>query len=102
MVFPENTAVTWNAFVETFNGKYFSECACDKKMQEFLQLRQNNMMVDQYEVKFAQLSGYAPKLIKDLVDNAKRFCDGLKPDIRSQLVPLNLKDYNELYESPTD
>ncbi|XP_030442425.2 uncharacterized protein LOC115664665 [Syzygium oleosum] len=97
-VFSENTAVTWNAFVETFNGKYFSECARDKKMQEFLQLRQNNLTVDQYEAKFAQLSRYAPRLIEDPVHKAKRFRDGLKPDIRSQLVPLNLKNYNEIYE----
>lgn len=56
------------------------------------------MTVDQYEVKFAHLSRYAPKLIEDLVDKAKRFRDGLKLDIRSQLEPLNLKDNNELYE----
>ncbi|XP_056159959.1 uncharacterized protein LOC130135277 [Syzygium oleosum] len=91
-------AINWNAFVEAFNGKYFSECACDRKVKEFLQLQQNNLTVDQYEVKFAQLSRYAPRLIENPVDRAKRFRDGLKPDIWSQLVPLNLKDYNELYE----
>ncbi|XP_030470573.2 uncharacterized protein LOC115688788 [Syzygium oleosum] len=98
IVFPGNAAVNWNAFVEAFNGKYFSECARDRKMKEFLQLQQGNMTVDQYEARFAQLSRYAPRLIENPVDRAKRFRDGLKPDIRSQLVPLNLKDYNKLYE----
>ncbi|XP_056158560.1 uncharacterized protein LOC115664831 [Syzygium oleosum] len=68
------------------------------KVKEFLQLQQTNLTVDQYEVKFAQLSRYAPRLIENPVDRAKRFRDGLKLNIRSQLVALNLKDYNELYE----
>ncbi|XP_056168682.1 uncharacterized protein LOC130138489 [Syzygium oleosum] len=52
----------------------------------------------QYEARFAELSQYAPRLIEDPVDKARRFRDGLKPEIKDQLVPLNLKDYNELYE----
>ncbi|XP_030444133.1 uncharacterized protein LOC115666563 [Syzygium oleosum] len=98
IVFPGNMAINWNAFVEAFNRKYFSECARDRKVKEFLQLQQNNLTEDQYEAKFAQLSRYAPRLIENPVDRAKRFCDGLKPDIQSQLVPLNPKDYNELYK----
>ncbi|XP_056164001.1 uncharacterized protein LOC130137220 [Syzygium oleosum] len=54
--------------------------------------------VDQYEAKFARLSKYAPRMVEDPVDRVKRFRDGLKPEIISQLVPLNLRDYNELYE----
>ncbi|XP_030445358.1 uncharacterized protein LOC115667979 [Syzygium oleosum] len=84
--------------LRSFNGKYFSECAHDRKMKEFLQLQQNNMTVDQYEARFAQLSRYALKFIEDPVERAKRFRDDLSPDIQRQLVPLNLKNYNELYE----
>ncbi|XP_030473587.1 uncharacterized protein LOC115691150 [Syzygium oleosum] len=46
IMFPENAAVNWNAFVKAFNGKYFSECTRDRKMKEFLQLQQNNITVD--------------------------------------------------------
>ncbi|XP_056163081.1 uncharacterized protein LOC130136771 [Syzygium oleosum] len=53
---------------------------------------------DQYEAKFVELSKYAPRLVKDRVDKARRFRDGLKPEIKDQVVPLNLKDYDELYE----
>ena len=56
------------------------------------------MTIDQYEAKFAELSMYTPKLIKNSVEREKRFRYGLKLDIRNQFVPLNLKDYNELYE----
>ncbi|XP_056176526.1 uncharacterized protein LOC130140631 [Syzygium oleosum] len=97
-VFPEGTARVWGAFVEAFYNKYFSDCAREQKMNEFQRLRQNQLSVDQYEARFAELSQYAPRLIEDPVDKARRFRDGLKPEIKDQLVPLNLKDYNELYE----
>lgn len=63
-----------------------------------MQLKQNDLTVDQYESKFAGLSRFNPKLLEDKEDKAKKFQDGLKPDIGSRLVPLNLKDYNDLYE----
>ncbi|KAL3722148.1 hypothetical protein ACJRO7_034501 [Eucalyptus globulus] len=69
-VFPEGVVSMWNAFVEVFNGKYFSNCAREQKMAKFQHLRQGLMSMDQYEAKFAKLSKYAPKLIKDPVDRA--------------------------------
>ncbi|XP_056164062.1 uncharacterized protein LOC130137304 [Syzygium oleosum] len=97
-VFPEGTARVWDAFVEAFYNKYFSDCAREQKMNEFQRLRQNQLTVDQYEARFAELSQYAPRLIEDPVDKARRFRDGLKPEIKDQLVPLNLKNYDELYD----
>ena len=55
-------------------------------------------MVDQYEARFAELSQYAPRLIEDPIDKARRFRDGLRPEIKDQLVSLNLKNYDEPYE----
>ncbi|XP_048133445.1 uncharacterized protein LOC125314643 [Rhodamnia argentea] len=97
-VFPEGTVPTWDAFVEAFNGKYFYDTAREQKMAEFFRLRQNQMTIDQYEAKFAELSKYAPRLVEDPVDRARRFRDGLKPEIGSVLISFNLKDYNDLYE----
>ncbi|XP_048134087.1 uncharacterized protein LOC125314874 [Rhodamnia argentea] len=97
-VFPEGTIPVWHVFVEAFNNKYFSECARERKMAEFMRPRQNRMSVDQYEAKFSELSMYAPRMVEDLVDGARRFRDGLKPESKDRLVPLNLKDYNEPYE----
>lgn len=67
-------------------------------MMKFAQLKQNNLIVDQYEAKFAKLSRFAPRLVENKEDKVKRFWDGLRPDIRSRLILLNLKDYNDLYE----
>ncbi|XP_039165548.1 uncharacterized protein LOC120291859 [Eucalyptus grandis] len=56
VIFLEGVAPEWNAFVEVFNGKYFSETVREMKMAEFQRLRQGLMTVDQYEAKFAELS----------------------------------------------
>lgn len=36
-------------------------------------------------------------MIENQEDKTKRFLNGLRIDICEQLVPLNIKDYNELY-----
>ncbi|XP_048131507.1 uncharacterized protein LOC115731004 [Rhodamnia argentea] len=58
----------------------------------------DRMYVDHYEAKFSKPSMYAPRMVEDPVDRARRFRDGLKPELKDRLVPLNLKDYNELYK----
>ncbi|XP_039165793.1 uncharacterized protein LOC108958248 [Eucalyptus grandis] len=97
-IFPEGVVPEWNAFREAFNVKYFSETAKEVKMAEFQRLRQGSLTVDQYEAKFAELSQYAPELIANPVNRARRFREGFKPDLRSTLISLNLRTYNDLYE----
>ncbi|XP_056162982.1 uncharacterized protein LOC130136736 [Syzygium oleosum] len=55
-------------------------------------------MFVEYEAEFSRLSKFAPRMMEDPWDKARSFRDGLKPDIRSQMVSLNLGDYNEIYE----
>ena len=96
-VFPEGTAQTWAAFVESFYEKYFSENAQEKKLMEFMRLRQGQMTVDQYEAEFARLAKFAPTMVENPRDRARRFRDGLKPDFRSQILSHDIKDYGEMY-----
>ncbi|KAL3716192.1 hypothetical protein ACJRO7_007884 [Eucalyptus globulus] len=97
-IFPEDVASEWNAFVEVFNSKYFSKTAREVKMAEFQRLRQGSMTIDQYEAKFAELSQYAPELVENPANRVRRFGDGLRPELRSSLILLNLRNYNDLYE----
>ncbi|XP_056159965.1 uncharacterized protein LOC115665687 [Syzygium oleosum] len=53
-----------------------SESAQEKKMAEFMRLRQGSMTVVQYEAEFARLSKFAPRM----------------------MLLLNIRDYRELYE----
>ena len=48
-IFPEGTAKTWAVFTESFYEKYFSASARERKLAEFMRLRQGQMTVDQYE-----------------------------------------------------
>ncbi|XP_056161318.1 uncharacterized protein LOC130135722 [Syzygium oleosum] len=89
-IFPVGTVPNWTGFVDAFNGKYFSESAQEQKMAEFLRLRQNQMMVDQYEAEFARLSKFAPRMVENPLDKARRFRDGLKPELRTDRYPRTL------------
>ncbi|XP_056161853.1 uncharacterized protein LOC115688374 [Syzygium oleosum] len=96
-VFPEGTAQTWAAFVESFYEKYFSETAQEKKIMEFMRLRQGQMTVDQYEAEFARLAKFAPTMVENSRDRTRRFRDGLKPNLRSQILSHDIKEYGEKY-----
>ncbi|XP_048132162.1 uncharacterized protein LOC115741886 [Rhodamnia argentea] len=97
-VFPEGVDPTWTAFKTTFNDKYFSKTARERKLVEFLRLLQNQLTVDQYEAEFARLSRYAPRSVEDPQEKARRFRDGLRSELRNQMVALNLRTYKEIYE----
>ncbi|XP_056176165.1 uncharacterized protein LOC130140553 [Syzygium oleosum] len=97
-IFPEGTARTWAAFTESFYEKYFSASARERKLAEFMRLHQGEMTVDQYEAEFARLSKFAPRMVEHPDDKARRFRDGLKADIRSQLLLVNLRTYEEIFD----
>ncbi|XP_056172378.1 uncharacterized protein LOC130139447 [Syzygium oleosum] len=97
-VFPEGVAQTWVGFTENFYGKYFSESARERKIAEFMRLRQGQMTIDQYEAEFARLSKFAPRMVERPEDKARRFREGLKADFRTQLIPANLRTYEDIYD----
>lgn len=86
-VFPKGTALVQGTFVKAFYSKYFSDYAGAQKMNEFELLWQNQLSIEHYKAKFAELSKYEPRSVEDSIDKAMRFKDGLKPEIRNQLVP---------------
>ncbi|XP_030443926.2 uncharacterized protein LOC115666323 [Syzygium oleosum] len=69
-----------------------------RKLAEFMRLRQGSMTVDQYEAEFARLSKFAPRMVENPQDKVRRFRDKLKPDLRSHMISLNIRDYGEMYE----
>ena len=67
----------------------------DEKQREFLNLRQQAMTVAEYEVRFTQLSRYAPMMVAIEKDRCRRF-EGLSYNIRSRLASSDLHTYQEL------
>ncbi|GKV11452.1 hypothetical protein SLEP1_g22712 [Rubroshorea leprosula] len=88
--------VTWDKFVQAFYQKYFSEAVFERKEREFMNLKQDDMTVDEYQVKFSYFMKFAPHLVNDEVRKARKFQRGLKVPIRNKVVPQMLKTYDEV------
>ncbi|KAL0541480.1 hypothetical protein IC582_021525 [Cucumis melo] len=74
--------VTWQQFKESFYAKFFSASLRDAKRQEFLNLEQGDMTVEQYDAEFDMLSRFAPEMIATEAARADKFVRGLRLDIQ--------------------
>ncbi|KAL0533445.1 hypothetical protein IC582_030285 [Cucumis melo] len=74
--------ITWQQFKESFYAKFFSASLRDAKRQEFLNLEQGDMTVEQYDAEFDMLSRFAPKMIATEAPRADKFIRGLRLDIQ--------------------
>ncbi|GFZ12689.1 hypothetical protein Acr_23g0010740 [Actinidia rufa] len=82
----------WPRFLEVFNEEYFPEMVRDQKVQEFLNLKQGNMIVVEYNAKFIELSRYAPHIVSTESHKARRFEAGLRWNIKNCGYPLIRRD----------
>ncbi|KAA0040470.1 pol protein [Cucumis melo var. makuwa] len=74
--------ITWQQFKESFYAKFFSASLRDAKRQEFLNLEQGDMTVEQYDAEFDMLSRFAPEMIATEAAKADKFVRGLRLDIQ--------------------
>ena len=58
--------VYWEEFKESFLDRIFSLQWREKKMVEFMNIRQGGMSVEKYSPKFTKLSKYAPAMVANL------------------------------------
>ncbi|XP_065853186.1 uncharacterized protein [Euphorbia lathyris] len=92
----DDQAVTWEDFRNLFNDKYCSQEYRDEKQMEFMNLKQNEMSIAEYENRFAALSRYAPLMTED--ERCRRFERGLTPRIKA-CVANCVKNYRILHET---
>ncbi|PKA52351.1 hypothetical protein AXF42_Ash010247 [Apostasia shenzhenica] len=90
--------VPWERFRDNFFQQYFPPAIKEKKLRDFIHLKQGSMSVMEYEATFTALSDYARHLVADPRENAKRFEDGLRKDIQKQTNVMRIYDYAELYQ----
>ncbi|GKV11199.1 hypothetical protein SLEP1_g22471 [Rubroshorea leprosula] len=88
--------VTWDKFVQAFYRKYFSTAMLERKELEFMNLKQDDMTVDEYQAKFSSFMKFAPHLVNDEVSKVRKFQRGLKASIRNKVVLQMLKTYDEV------
>ncbi|KAA0032432.1 gag-protease polyprotein [Cucumis melo var. makuwa] len=73
--------ITLERFEERFYAKIFSANVKYAKQQEFLNLEQGDMTVEQYDTEFDKLSRFAPDVVKDEAARTEKFVRGLRPDV---------------------
>ena len=93
--------LTYTDFLREFRDRYIPEMYREEKMREFINLRQKSMTVAEYEVKFTQLSHYAPVMVSTERDKCRKFEDGLHYDIRSRLTLSDTRTYQDLRAAAT-
>ncbi|KAL4023182.1 hypothetical protein IC575_016932 [Cucumis melo] len=74
--------IIWEQFKESFYAKFFSANVKHAKQQKFLNLEQDDMMVEQYDVEFDMLSHFAPDVVKDEAARTEKFVRGLGLDLQ--------------------
>ena len=89
------TPITWDCFSETFLKKNFPIELREEKAQELMKLRQGNMTVQEYGLKFNQLSRYGPHMVAYSRAQMNKFfyevLDLVKTECRSAML---LRDMN--------
>ncbi|KAL8147950.1 hypothetical protein AgCh_005326 [Apium graveolens] len=93
--------ITWERFSQLFLGKYFSRFMENQMELKFLELKQNNLSVAEYEAKFTELSRFVPEFLSTEEKKARRFQQGLKPWIPNRVAILELTDYATLVQKAT-
>ena len=54
------------------------------KVHEFINLKQDNMSVEEYSLKFSKLSKYAPSLVSNSRDEMSRFVTGVTDLVKEE------------------
>ncbi|KAH0723877.1 hypothetical protein KY290_005311 [Solanum tuberosum] len=81
----ENAAhVTWECFTRAFLDRFFPRELREAKAQEFMNLRQGIMSVQEYGLKFTQLSRYAPHMVADSRAQMSKFLYGMSDLMKTE------------------
>src|SRR5438270_2478035 len=78
--------MTWQGFKTLFLDKYFPATEREKKEEEFKNLEQGNLTVDQYLAVFTRLARYFPELVSTEEKKARKFQKGLRRDVGGRMA----------------
>ena len=80
--------MSWEYFIQEFRAKYVSDMYIETKWKQFLNLKQRNLSVAEFEKEFSLLSKYEPELILTEAFQCRQFEDGLNESIKRYLTPV--------------
>ena len=80
--------IPWEFSVQEFRAKYVFDMYKDAKWKQFLNLKQRNLSVTEYEKEFSRLIKYAPESVLTEAFRCRQFEDGLNESIKRYLAPV--------------
>ena len=90
--------MTWEFFVQEFKEKYVTNMYRESNWKQFLNMKQRNLSVAEYEKEFSHLSKYAPEAVLTKAFWCKQFEDGLHDSIKSYLAPTTSLQQVNFYQ----
>ncbi|XP_060210481.1 uncharacterized protein LOC132637409 [Lycium barbarum] len=82
----------WFEFTRAFLAHYLPAEIRRARVDEFLLLRQNNMSIREYSLKFNSLARYAQAIVAEMEDRVHRFVTGLGPHLIKACMTASLQD----------
>ena len=90
--------MTCEFYVQEFRAKYVTEMYRESKWKQFLNMKQRNLSVVEYEKEFGHLSKYAPEAVLTEAFWCRQFEDGLHDSIKTYLAPVNSLQQVNFYQ----
>ncbi|XP_015167771.1 uncharacterized protein [Solanum tuberosum] len=84
--------ITWEVFKKAFLDRFFPREKREAKVEEFINLRQGGMSVQEYSLKFTKLFKYASSLVSNPRDEMSRFVTGVSDSIEKKCRAAKLHD----------
>jgi len=97
----EGVVITWVVFRREFLRRYFPEDVRGKKEIEFLELKQGDMSITEYDAKLVELTKFYPHYAAESAEFSKciKFENGLRADIKRASGYQKIRDFSELVSS---
>ena len=76
--------IKWEYLKVAFLEKYFPRERRDVKLEEFINLKQGNMRVEEYSLKFTMLLRYGPSLVSNLRNEMSRFMTSVADIVKEE------------------
>ena len=90
--------MTWEFFVQEFRAKYVTNMYRGSKWKQFLNMKQRNLSMAEYEKEFSHLNKYAPEAALTEAFRCRQFEDGLHDSIKWYLSPVTSFQQVKFYQ----
>ena len=77
----------WKFFAQEFRDKYVSDMYRETKWKQFLNLKERNLSMAEYEKEFSHLGKYAPESVLTVEFLCRQFEEGLHESIKRYMAP---------------